>query len=185
MLTIRPLTPANWQDFASLCAAMGSNRSCWCMWWRDDGVRSGGPARNRAHTLVGQSSRPVGLIAYVGSDPVGWVAVGPRSDYPRLNRGRDTAPVDDNPDTWVIPCFFVREEYRGQGVATALLDGAVNHAGEQGALVVEGIPSDPATRRRSPTASYTGVTGMFERAGFVECARRTPKGRVLMRKELQ
>ena len=184
MLSIKPLTTENWQDFASLCAVMGPNRSCWCMWWRDDGGRPKDPARTRAWSLVERSSVPIGLIGYAKSDPVGWVAVGNRPAYPRLNRGRDTAPIDGATGGWVIPCFFVREAYRGRGMATALLNAAVEFAHEHGASAVEGVPGDPATRRRSPTASYTGTTAMFAQAGFVECARRTPKGRVLMRREL-
>ena len=110
--------------------------------------------------------------------------MGLRSEYPRLNRGRDTAPIDDASEVWIIPCFFVRERCRGQGVAAALLDAAVRFAMQHGAAFVEGVPGDPATRLRSAAASYTGTTAMFRRAGFVERARRTPKGRVVMRKDL-
>ncbi len=183
-MTIEPLSVDNWNDFAGLCAAMGPNRSCWCMWWRYDGVPSRTAARERARSLVQESPRSVGLIAYEDREAIGWVAVGPREDYPRLNRGRDTAPIDEASGVWVIPCFFVREGGRGHGLAAALLEAAVRFATEHGAAAIEGVPVDPATQPRSATASYTGTVSMFQRAGFAERARRTPKGRVVMRRPL-
>ena len=183
-MTIEPLSADHWSDFAILCADMGPNRSCWCMWWRYDGVPSRTPARERARSLVRESHRPVGLIAYEDQEAIGWVAVGPRDDYPRLNRGRDTAPIDDSAGVWVIPCFFVRERYRGHGVATALLEAAVRFAMAGGAAAIEGVPGDPTTKSRSAAASYTGTVPIFRRAGFVERTPRTPRGRVVMRKHL-
>jgi len=179
---IQPLTPERWEDFACLCRQMGPNRSCWCMWWRQDGTPQEGTARERAHALVLRPGPPIGLIAYEGGEPVGWAAAGPREDYPRLQAGRDTAPVDGRPGVWAVPCFFVVEGRRRQGVARALLAAAVEFAAAHGASAVEGVPGDPATRRRTPGGSYTGTTSMFAEAGFVEVARRSPKGRVVMRR---
>jgi hypothetical protein len=63
-----------------------------------------------------------------------------------------------------------------------LLDAAVDFAVSHGARRVEGVPVDPATRTRSSSASYTGTLPTFLSAGFSEMARRTPKGRVVVRK---
>jgi GNAT superfamily N-acetyltransferase len=181
---IEPLTPERWEDFARLCRQMGPNRSCWCMWWRDDGTKQSPSARERAKALVESSERPVGLLAYADGEPVGWAAVSPREDYPRLQRGRDTGPVDDRPGVWAVPCFFVREDMRGKGVAQSLLAAAVELAAEHGASAVEGVPHDPGVRGRSAPSSYTGTTGMFRKLGFVELRRRRPDSRAVMRREL-
>jgi GNAT superfamily N-acetyltransferase len=156
MIRVEPLTAGRWDDFAALCWSMGPNRSCWCMWWRHDGSERRGSDKERARALVASTERPVGLLAYLDDEPVGWVAVAPREEYPRLYRGRDTAAVDGSTGVWVVPCFFVVEEHRGRGV----------------------------TRQRTPAASYTGSTSLFAAAGFAEVARRSPKGRVVMRREL-
>lgn len=185
MLEIQPLTPERWEDFARLCRQMGPNRSCWCMWWRDNGSTQRGRARERAKTLVEGSDRPVGLLAYSDGEPVGWAALSPREDYPRLQRGRDTGPVDGRPGVWVVPCFFVREDMRGQGVAKSLLEAAVELAAAYGATAVEGVPHDAEVRRRSAASSYTGTTGMFRELGFIELRRRRPESRAVMRRELQ
>jgi hypothetical protein len=67
-------------------------------------------------------------------------------------------------------------------VTAALLEAAVALATEHGATAVEGVPVDPATKRRTPSASYTGALPLFTAAGFEEVARRTPKGRVVVRR---
>ena len=178
---IEPLSEENWEDFAILCGAMGPNRSCWCLWWRDSGEPHKGTARSRALDLVREIEHPLGALAYSDSDPIGWVAVSPRSEYPRLNRGRDTAPDGPTADTWVVPCFFILPMFRGEGVARRLLDAALGIARAHGAKVVEGVPVDPARKVRTPSASYTGTVALFATAGFQEVTRRTEKGRVLMR----
>jgi GNAT superfamily N-acetyltransferase len=180
--TIVPLTPDRWDDFVALCRQMGPNRSCWCMYWRDaPGTKRPQTKRDAARHLV-DDGPPPGLIAYHDEVPVGWVAVAPRPEYRRLNEGRDTAPVDDTPDVWAVPCFFVVEEARGSGVQAALLNEAVKFAFAHGARHVEGVPGDPATRTRTSSASYTGTLPTFIEAGFSEIARRTAKGRVVVRR---
>ena len=82
------------------------------------------------------------------------------------------------------PCFFVAESHRRRGVTQALLIAAVDLARSAGATMLEGVPGDPCTRQRTPAASYTGSTSLFSGCGFIEVARRTPRGRVVMRREL-
>lgn len=184
MLRTEPLSEDNWNDFVALCHEMGPNRSCWCLWWRERPGRQDGTARSRAEALVRESGHPLGALAYEAGAPVGWVAVSPRSEYPRLNAGRTTAPLGSAEGTWAVPCFFVVPPLRGKGVARALLGAALDLARSEGARWIEGVPGDPATKDRSPSASYTGTVALFRAAGFTEVARRTPKGRVLMRLDL-
>jgi GNAT superfamily N-acetyltransferase len=42
-----------------------------------------------------------------------------------LERKRDFGQVDDLP-VWSLPCFYVRRGFRGQGLMSALIDGAVD-----------------------------------------------------------
>jgi GNAT superfamily N-acetyltransferase len=154
------------------------------MLWRAGDKNATGTAQERARALVATSSHPIGLIAYDGGRPIGWVAVSPRGEYPRLNAGRDTAPLCGVEGVWAIPCFFIVESHRDSGLARRLLDAAVQTAADAGAVAVEGVPGDPATKPRTPSASYTGSINLFAAAGFHEVARRTTKGRVLMRRTL-
>jgi GNAT superfamily N-acetyltransferase len=183
-VTVHPLTPERWDDFVAVCRQMGPNRGCWCMFWRDE--PGGMPARPRkeAARQVVDGAPPPGLLAYADGEPVGWVAVAPRAAYPRLNAGRDTAPVGDEPGTWAIPCFFVADGHRGEGIAAVLLDAAIAFAATRGARFVDGVPGDPAIKTRSPAASFTGSLPLFQRAGFEEVARRTRTARVVVQRRV-
>jgi predicted GNAT family acetyltransferase len=71
---------------------------------------------------------------------------------------------------------------RRQGIATALLAGAVDWARKNGARVIDACPVD-ASANRPPVSLYHGVASTFRRAGFHEVARRR-SDRPLMRLEL-
>jgi GNAT superfamily N-acetyltransferase len=83
---------------------------------------------------------------------------------------------------WGISCFVTKAGYRRQGIATALLAGAVGWARQNGARVLDACPVD-ANAYRAPISLYHGLASTFRRAGFREVARRRPD-RPLMRLEL-
>jgi len=181
-LIIRPLTPGRWKDVEALFNARGCSvaRQCWCMYYRRSGTPAVPPrgttraAANRAElrALV-DSGEPPGLIAYRGRTPVGWVSLGPREAFAKLRRSPVMKAVDDQP-VWSIVCFVVPAEYRGQGVAHALLQGAIAYAHERGARLLEAYPVDRAGRS-SAESMWFGAKSMFDAAGFEEVARRKPQ----------
>jgi ribosomal protein S18 acetylase RimI-like enzyme len=114
----------------------------------------------------------IGLIAYQGRTPVGWLSLGPRDGYAKLRRSPVMRPVDDQP-VWSIICFVVPGEWRGQGVARALLDGAIAFARRRKVRLLEAYPVDKAARS-SDDAMWFGAKSMFDAAGFQEVARRKP-----------
>jgi GNAT superfamily N-acetyltransferase len=124
---------------------------------------------------------PPGLLAYHDGKPVGWVAVAPRAEYPRLNRSPKLKPVDDLP-VWSVTCFYIDRRYRGTGVAGTLLAAAIEHARAHGATSIEGYPVDPGDGRVSNASAFTGVLDMFRAAGFSEIARRG--GRPTLRRRI-
>jgi GNAT superfamily N-acetyltransferase len=108
---------------------------------------------------------PPGLLAYVDEQPAGWCSVGPRATLPRLVNSRTIPRVDDLA-VWSVICLVVRSGYRGHGLTRHLLHGAIVHARQHGAPVLEGYPVDPAGGRISATLAYVGTTSSFEAAGF-------------------
>ena len=144
-LTVAPLTPDRWPDLEAIFKAKGCSiaRGCWCMAYRRSGSREPLPPgmtraqANRAglKALV-DAGHPPGLIGYRGKVPVGWISIGPREEYAKLKRSPVMKPVDEQP-VWSVVCFVVPAEYRGQGVARALLKGAIAYAKKQGATLVE------------------------------------------------
>lgn len=123
-----------------------------------------------------------GLIGYDDErQPIGWVTLGPREAFARLQRSPVMKPVDDFP-VWSIVCFVVPGPMRGRGVARELLGHAIDYARRRGARAVEGYPVDKP-RRSQPQWLWHGAKSMFDAAGFVEIARRKPE-RPVMRLEL-
>lgn len=181
-LDVRPLTPARWPDLEKIFDARGCSaaRRCWCMYYRRSGSRgaAGGwsmdaRANRAALRRLVDAGPPPGLIGYRGKTPVGWISLGPREDYARLARSPVMKAVDDRP-VWSVICFVVPSEYRGQGVAQALLEGAIAYARKRGATLIEAYPVD-RPGRSGDDAMWFGAKAMYDRAGFKEVARRKPE----------
>ena len=96
----------------------------------------------------------------------------PREEFAKLARSPVMKPVDDEP-VWSIICFVVPSLHRGQGVARALLDGAIAYARKRGATLVEAYPVDRSERSKDD-AMWFGAKAMYDHAGFKEVARRKP-----------
>ena len=179
-VAVLPVTPDRWPDVEAIFGARGCSvaRGCWCMFYRRSGTgySSLGGSRakvNRAElkALV-DAGRSPGLIAYRGNVPLGWISLGPRDEFAKLERSPVMKPVDDKP-VWSIVCFVVPAENRGQGVARALLQGAIAHARKHGAALIEAYPVDKADRSKDD-AMWFGAKSMYDHAGFEEVARRKP-----------
>ena len=180
-LTVRPLTPERWADWEAVFGAPGCSvaRGCACMYYRLSGSPPATPkgatraeVNRRSFKALVDGGAFTGLIGYRGDEPVGWVSLGPREHFAKLARSPVMKPVD-GARVWSIVCFVVPSAYRGQGVARALLDGAIEHARRRGATLLEGYPVDRAERSRDD-GMWFGAKSMFDAAGFEEVARRTP-----------
>ena len=174
-LTFYPLTIERWADFEKLFGANGACGGCWCMWWklatRDFDRMKGEPNHQTQQGIVASGTVP-GVLVHAGNEPVGWCAVEPRGNYPRLARSRVMAPVDDA-DVWSITCFFVDKGYRRQGLTVHLLRAVANHVKSRGGKILEGYPVEPKGDRMPAAFAYTGLASAFNQAGFVEVARRS------------
>ena len=136
----------------------------------------------KALRALARRDPPPGLVGYRGRQPVGWVSLGPREDYKKLARSRVMKAVDDTP-VWSIICFVVPSEFRGQGVAKALLAGAIAYARRRRVKMLEAYPVDKRGRAADDSLWF-GTKSMYDSAGFVEVARRKPQ-RPVVRLSLQ
>lgn len=177
-LEIQPLTPERFGDLATLFEQGGDPRWCWCAYFRVRSTDFSQASKARHRGVMERAvadlapERAPGLVAYCAGEAVGWVSVGPRTDYERLAYSRVLAPVDETA-VWSIVCFVVGRRARGQGVATALLDAAIGFARDHGATTLEAYPVDLAAGERIASANaYSGTVAMFERVGFEVVARR-------------
>ncbi len=167
----KPLTPELIDDLGTVLRG-NFGAGCWCMFPRltdaemrelpGEGPLS--PRRREAMTGLAGRERAPGLLAFMEGEPVGWIAIAPRSELTRIVRSRATPPVDDEP-VWVIPCVTVRKTYRGRGIAVALIRAAAAYASEHGATTVEAYPRADGERTGDDNA-YFGTEPLFRRAGF-------------------
>ena len=187
-LDVKPLTRERWHDLVELFGRPGASiaRGCYCMFYRRTGRHVPPPGVTRSESnkralkaLVDRGVVP-GLIAYDNGRPIGWVSLGPREDYARLARSPLMKPVDDKP-VWSIICFFVDSKARHRGVGEALLGAAIDWTRSQGVTLLEAYPCD---KQRADDDMWFGPKPMFDRAGFVEVARRKPT-RPVMRKSIR
>jgi hypothetical protein len=99
-LTFEPVTPDRWDDFAKLFGKNGACGGCWCMSWRlkrKEFDANKGDANKQAMQAIIAAGEVPGLLAYIGSEPIGWCSVAPRSAFARLEASRMLKAVDDRP----------------------------------------------------------------------------------------
>ena len=160
--------------------------SCFCTFFL---ARSG--EEHEAHTkdenratrsAVVRSGTRNGLVAYRLGRAVGWCLAAPKPELPLL------AAWDPNNATettvGAVVCFVVAPDARRQGVATTLLDAALEYLRGRGMTAVEAYPplvseDDP---QLWPRRNYHGPLSMYLRAGFREVGRNPSS--VTVRREL-
>ncbi len=193
-LVARPLTPRRWADLERLFGPNGAYSNCWCAFQRVTGREFSAGCANRGagnrallRALTDERRRP-GLIGYREGEPVGWVSVGPRTEFGRILRSPITRlDPDERADAsvWSVVCFYIPRGRRRQGIGSALLAAAIAHARKGGARVLEAYPVDARGRRVPSSSAYTGTVELFARAGFRRLRPRTAAGRPVMQLALQ
>lgn len=168
----KELKPSFWNDLEILFGSNGACGGCWCMSWRTEKGENwenikGNNAKNRFKKLV-TSGKAHGVLAYADGVPVGWCSFDRRKDYPKLDRAPSFKCTDAN-DVGSIPCFFVKNGYRGKGIAGKLLEHAEKVMKKMKFKILEGYPVKPskAYKDKIPAAfAWTGTQPLFLKAGF-------------------
>ena len=107
-----------------------------------------------------RSAKANGLVAYRLGRVVGWCHAAPKNELVNVEGEKD-------PKVGAIVCFVVAPDQRRQGVATSLLDAALEHLRKRGMTAAEAYPFlgeiDPA---RWSQINYVGPLSMYVKAGF-------------------
>lgn len=190
-LTIVPANEASWADIKAVFSASDAGR-CLCQRfkvvqyiWRDSTL----PQRTemlREQTRCGEpeATSTSGLIAYVDGEPAGWVAVEPRTAYPKLRtmptpwKGRAEDKDDDG--VWAVTCMVVRKGYRRRGLTYDLAAATIGYARDRGARALEAYPMVTVPGRTITWGElHVGPRQAFEDAGFTEVSQPSLRRRVL------
>jgi len=191
-LTIVPANEASWDDLVAIFGTTDAGH-CQCQrfkvagWiWRDS-TQEQRTAMLRAQTACGNrnATDTSGLVAYVDDEPAGWVAVEPRTAYPKLRTSRvpwtGRAEDKDDDEIWAVTCLVVRKGYRGRGLTYPLALATIDFARERGARALEAYPMiTQAGKEITWGELHVGARQVFEDAGFKQVSSPTVR-RVVMR----
>jgi GNAT superfamily N-acetyltransferase len=144
-------------------------RSCYCIETHrppnpseDEGVPPVAAVNRRDMSKAIMQGEVTALLAFEGGKPIGWCDYGETTRLSGvMHRFGLTAP--DHEGVGSVACFVIASPYRGHGVASRLLDAAVERLRAKGMNAVEAYP------RRSDDSQHTNYRGplaMFLRAGF-------------------
>ena len=170
VLDVTPERVADYQSFFDNDAFRDypAWQSCYCMETHrtlpDEEWTARTSIENRADmtSMIGRG-QVTGLLAYVDGKPVGWCNYG---ETTLLSGVMMKLKLDASERDRVgsVACFVIASQYRGHGVATRLLDAAIDRLRDRGLRAVEAYPRKEGGG--SAQAHYRGSLTMFERAGF-------------------
>jgi GNAT superfamily N-acetyltransferase len=138
------------------------------MAFHSEGVgRSKTPTQNRTEKEWRvREGRAHAALVYDGAIAVGWCQFGSPDELPRIKLKRDYLDGLTQLPDWRITCFFVDKDYRGKGVASVALQGALREIARLGGGTVESYPEDAEGRSVSGSFLYNATVSMFEQQGF-------------------
>jgi GNAT superfamily N-acetyltransferase len=201
-LSIVPANQASWADLKAVFGERDSGR-CNCQrfktrgwfWEQATDEQRRASLRDQANCDDPEATSTTGLVAYLlNSDsatshdsdeggeardaiPVGWVAVEPRTEYPRLLglptvwKGRQGEDKQDD-SVWSVTCFVVRKGYRKRGITYALAAAAVDYARANGARALEAYAMLTQPGKEITWGElHVGARQVFAEAGLTEVSR--------------
>lgn len=187
-ITVQDVTPERIADYHTFFDKVGFRdnpawQSCYCMETHrtqsDEEWAARTAAENRRDmSRMIEEGGVTGLLAYVDGKPVGWCNYGETTHLNGVMH-RFGLNAGEQQGVGSLACFVIAAPYRKHGVASKLLDAALERLRARGVRVAEAYPS---RNLDSPQANYRGPLQMFLRAGF-EPYRETGRN-VIVRKQL-
>jgi len=179
-LRVEPIGPALHGPLLDFLRA--HSRGCFCRWWHhhgDDlswqGLCTVEPEKNEQAAkaaLASGDATASGIVAWEG-DPatvVGWLKLSPSPVVAKLYRRRLYRTLScfdgDRERTWTIGCMLVDPNRRREGVARALVHGALALARAEGAYAVEATPRRPIDPQARDHEIWMGPAVLFDELGF-------------------
>ncbi len=200
-ITVKPLSPdimADYFDFFNNRAFTDSPPwgGCYCTGFqmtKEEGKANfarvealGGGQENFMRVLRETVVRQItsgalrGYLAYADGMSIGWCNCNDKANFPAESADgtRLYAPAEMREKA--VLCFEIAPEYRGRGVATALLSRAVADAKAEGYIAIEGFPHAHTERDEW---DFTGPARLYEKQGFTQVTKQD--GTTVMRKNLK
>lgn len=188
-LQILPLVPERVEDFFTFFDHVAFRDhpewgcGCYCCFFHATNAaawekRTPDDNRADARTMILQG-RMHGLLAYDQGTPVGWLHYDVRENLPGAKLFYPELATDD-PQSAAIVCFTIAQGWRGQGVATRLLEAALADLAARGVKRVEAYP---VLGDDSQEHNYLGPLTLYQKLGFTVV--RETADHALVEKELK
>lgn len=194
-LEIRALAPELAPDyfdfFENRAFTDGSPYRCYCQMFQASKAEAeaaysglapeklGRAARREAERQI-REGRLRGYLAYAGGQAIGWCNACDRANLPEDPCVGPCRHAPAEARIKAVLCFEIAPEWRGRGVATALLARAIADAAAEGYAAIEAYPQ---MREARYEWDYAGPVRLYEKAGFQQIAQ-GPDGELVLRKAL-
>ncbi|MGA7272405.1 MAG: GNAT family N-acetyltransferase [Acidimicrobiia bacterium] len=165
--TVRRLDASTWDAFAELVERNnGIFGGCWCIGFHPECGQKGISHRSVKEERVRTDRAHAALVMDETGKAQGWCQYGSPEELPNIKHRRkyeqEPPPLPD----WRITCFYVDKRHRGQGIARAALEGALDQIAQLGGGLVEAIPEVTAGREAQGRFLFSATVELFEQHGF-------------------
>ncbi|EDY54806.1 MULTISPECIES: GNAT family N-acetyltransferase [Streptomyces] len=164
---VRPLDASTWDAFAELVERNnGIFGGCWCMGYHPKADRDGTSRREAKEDLVRTGRAHAALVLDEEGVAQGWCQYGSPEELPNIkNRRAYDKDAPPRPD-WRITCVYVDRKHRGQGIARAALEGALDQIARAGGGLVEAVSEVTDGREAQGRFLFSATVELFEDFGF-------------------
>ncbi len=154
-------------------------KGCYCTYYfyprYDNSSDVNNSQREYAKWLI-MNNKMKGYLVYEDGKVVGWCNVGPKQYYTKLLK-----PDQKYDGIKAIVCFMIEEQYRGKGIATAILKRIVEDSKKDNTKAIEAYPN---VKAKNEYSKYHGSLNMYLKEGFiVEKVRNTTKVKLEIKKD--
>jgi ribosomal protein S18 acetylase RimI-like enzyme len=165
--TVRPLEASTWDAFAELVERNnGIFGGCWCIGYHPECGQKEISYREVKEDRVRTGHAHAALVLDDHGAAQGWCQYGSPEELPGIRHRReydkDAPPYPD----WRITCFYVDKKHRGEGIARAALEGALDQIAYSGGGLVEAISEVTAGRDAPGRFLFSATVELFEQYGF-------------------
>jgi ribosomal protein S18 acetylase RimI-like enzyme len=164
---VRPLNSSTWDAFAELVERNnGIFGGCWCIAYHPECGQPGIDHRATKEERVRSDRAHAALVFDENGVAQGWCQYGSPGELSNIKHRRkyddDPPPLPD----WRITCFWVDKRHRGEGIARAALEGALEQIAALGGGLVEAIPEVTDGRVAQGRFLFSATVELFEQYGF-------------------
>jgi ribosomal protein S18 acetylase RimI-like enzyme len=165
--TIRPLDASTWPAFAELVERNnGIFGGCWCVGYHPESGDRGISRRAVKEDRVRTGRAHAALVLDQDGAAQGWCQYGSPEELPTIKHRRaydkDAPPRPD----WRVTCIYVDRKHRGQGIARAAVEGALDRIARSGGGLVEAISEVAHGRQAQGRFLFSATVELFEDLGF-------------------